>query len=166
MKQIIVIKKGYIYKPYLKLKDEDLKQTLYVIAPILLGMSVSQINKIIDRSLASTFVEGGLSALTYGSFINTAISEVLVTGIITILFSKWLIVVSTVAESVADREILATYRQRWQIELLFKRCKTLLGLKKCLFLRLSTKLSSFSFGALLFSLFPPSSLSAFLPRIS
>lgn len=84
----------------------------------------------------------------------------------TILFSKWLIVVSTVAESVADREILATYRQRWQIELLFKRCKTLLGLKKCLFLRLSTKLSSFSFGALLFSLFPPSSLSAFLPRIS
>ncbi|MBE6625247.1 MAG: murein biosynthesis integral membrane protein MurJ [Ruminococcaceae bacterium] len=83
-----VIKKGYIYKPYLKLKDEDLKQTLYVIAPILLGMSVSQINKIIDRSLASTFVEGGLSALTYGSFINTAISEVLVTGIITILFSK------------------------------------------------------------------------------
>lgn len=83
-----VIKKGYVYKPYLNLKDEDLKQTLYIVAPILLGMSVSQINKIIDRSLASTFVEGGLSALTYGSFINTAISEVLVTGIITILFSK------------------------------------------------------------------------------
>ena len=83
-----VMKKGYFYRPYLNFKDEDLKQTLYIVAPILLGMSVSQINKVIDRSLASTFVEGGLSALTYGSFINTAISEVLVTGIITILFSK------------------------------------------------------------------------------
>ena len=51
----------------------------------------------------------------------------------TVLFSKWLIVVSSVADTVADREILATYRQRWQIELLFKRCKTLLRLKNACF---------------------------------
>lgn len=81
----------------------------------------------------------------------------------TVLYSKWLIVVSSVADSVTDRGILTTYRQRWQIELLFKRSKTLLGLKKCLFLRFGSKWLSSSFGALLFLLFPPSNCFAFLP---
>lgn len=84
----------------------------------------------------------------------------------TILFSKWLIVVSSVADLVTDREILMAYCQRWQIELLFKRSKTLLGLKKCLFLRYSTKLPFSNFGVLLSLLFPPFNSSAFLPRIS
>lgn len=84
----------------------------------------------------------------------------------TILFSKWLIVASTVNDSVAGREILAAYRQRWQIELLFKRSKTLLGLKKCLFLHFSTKLPFSTFGAPLSLLFPRSISSAFLPEIS
>ena len=84
----------------------------------------------------------------------------------TVLFSKWLIVVSSVAGTVTDREILTTYRQRWQIELLFKRSKTLLGLKKRLFLRFSTKFPSYNFGAPLSLRFPLSNSSAFLPRIS
>ena len=84
----------------------------------------------------------------------------------TILFSKWLIVVSSVADTFDDREILKTYRQRWQIELLFKRSKTLLGLKKCLFLRFSTNLPFSNFGVLSFLRFPPSNSFAFLPRIS
>lgn len=83
-----VFGKGYKYRPVLKLKDEDAKQTLYIIVPILLGMCVGQVNKIIDRSIASTVVEGGISALTYASVINTAVQEVLVTGIITILFAS------------------------------------------------------------------------------
>lgn len=84
----------------------------------------------------------------------------------TILFSKWMIVVSTVAASAADCEIIAAYRCRWQIELLFKRSKTLLGLKKCLFLRLSSKFLSYSFGAPLSLRFPLSNSSAFLPTVS
>ncbi len=83
-----VLKKGYRYKPTLKLKDADIKQTLYIVTPILLGMCVGQVNKIIDRSMASTVVEGGISALTYASIINNAVQEVLVTGIITILFAS------------------------------------------------------------------------------
>ena len=84
----------------------------------------------------------------------------------TILFSKWLIVVSSVDDTATDREILMTYRQRWQIELLFKRSKTLLGLKKCLFLRYNTKSPFSNFGVLLFLLFPLFNSSAFLPRTS
>lgn len=83
-----VLKKGYLYKPQMKLKDEYMRQTLYVVAPIVLGVCVGQVNKIVDRSMASTIVQGGISALTYASVINNAVQEVLVTGIVTILFAK------------------------------------------------------------------------------
>ena len=83
-----VLKKHYRYSPKISFRDENLKQTAYIILPILLGMCVSQINKIIDKSLASTVVEGGISALSYASIINNAVQEVLVTGIITVLFAS------------------------------------------------------------------------------
>ena len=81
-------KKGYKYIPTMKISDSYVRDTGYVIIPILIGMCVSQINKIIDRSLASMVCEGGVSALTYASVINNAVQEVLVTGIITVLFSN------------------------------------------------------------------------------
>lgn len=83
-----VVRKGYRYKPIIDFKDNHMKQTVYIIMPILLGMCVSQVNKIIDRSIASTVIEGGISALSYASIINTAVQEVLVTGIITVLFAS------------------------------------------------------------------------------
>ncbi len=83
-----VFKKGYRYQPTVKFKDDDIQQTLYIVLPILLGMCVSQVNKIIDRSMASATEVGGISALTYASVINNAVQEVLVTGIITILFAS------------------------------------------------------------------------------
>lgn len=83
-----VLKKGYVYKPYINFRDDEIKQTLYIVAPILLGMCVGQVNKIIDKSMASTIIDGGISAITYASTINNAIQEILVTGIITILFAS------------------------------------------------------------------------------
>ena len=83
----VSIKNGYRYKLELKISDPSIKETWYVVLPILIGMCVGQINKIIDRSLASNVCEGGVSALTYASIINTAVQEVFVTGIITVLFS-------------------------------------------------------------------------------
>ena len=80
--------KGYRYSFALNIKDSYVKDTWYVVLPIIVGMCVGQINKIIDRSLASVVCEGGVSALTYASVINNAVQEVLVTGIITILFSN------------------------------------------------------------------------------
>ena len=77
------------YRPKLRihLKEDEVKQTLYLILPILLGVCVSQVNKVVDRSIASSMLTGGVSALSYASVLNTAIQEVLVTGIITILFA-------------------------------------------------------------------------------
>lgn len=83
-----IIKKGYKYKPIVDLKDENIKKSIYMIMPILLGVSVGQINKIIDRSIASYASTGGVSALSYASVINNAVQEVFVTGIITVLFAN------------------------------------------------------------------------------
>ena len=86
--------KGYRYRPVLGFRDSYVKETWYVIVPILVGMFVSQINKMVDRSLASSVCEGGVSALTYASVINNAVQEILVTGIITVLFShcaEWVV---------------------------------------------------------------------------
>lgn len=83
-----ILRKGYRFCPGIDLKDDNLKETLYLVAPIVIGVCVGQLNKIVDRSMASTIVEGGISALTYACIINNAIQEVLVTGIITILFAS------------------------------------------------------------------------------
>ena len=89
-----VLLKGYRYRPVLDFKDKYIRETMYVVMPILLGMCVSQINKIIDRSLASRVIEGGVSALSYASIINNAVQEVLSTGIITVLFASCAALVS------------------------------------------------------------------------
>lgn len=83
-----VFRTGYRYKPVLDFKDAYIHETLYVVTPILIGVCVGQVNKIIDRSMASTIIEGGISALTYAVIINNAVQEILVTGIITILFAS------------------------------------------------------------------------------
>lgn len=45
-------------------------------------------------------------------------------------FSKWIILATSMSEAVTDSDILDTYRLRWQIELFFKRAKSLLHFHK------------------------------------
>lgn len=83
-----VLKNGYRIRPCLDCSDPQMRETIYLVAPILLGVAVSQINKVVDKSIASTLVEGGISALSYASVLNNAVQEVAVTGIITVLFAN------------------------------------------------------------------------------
>lgn len=83
-----VLKNGYRIRPCLDCSDPQMQETIYLVAPILLGVGVSQINKIVDKSIASTLVEGGISALSYAAVLNNAVQEVAVTGIITVLFAN------------------------------------------------------------------------------
>lgn len=82
------LRNGFKFRPIIELNTPEIKETLYLVLPIIIGVGVSQINKIVDRSIASTVISGGISALNYASIINNAVQEVLVTGIITILFAK------------------------------------------------------------------------------
>lgn len=83
-----VLRNGYRLKWDFHPKEPEIRETLFLVLPIILGVGVSQLNKIIDKSVASTVISGGVSALSYASIINNAVQEVLVTGIITILFTN------------------------------------------------------------------------------
>lgn len=80
-------KNNYKHRLYVNFKDENIKETLYLTVPIIIGVGVSQINNIVSKSIASTISEGAISALNYASVINNAVQEILVTGIITVLFA-------------------------------------------------------------------------------
>jgi len=69
-----------------RFKDHNMKRLMYLILPVVLGSSVNQINKLVDRTLASRIVIGGISALNYASRLNLFVKEVFILSITTILY--------------------------------------------------------------------------------
>jgi putative peptidoglycan lipid II flippase len=79
-------KKGFKYKPYLEIKDENVKKLIFLVAPVFIGVSVNQINTMIDRTLASSLVEGSISALNYGNKLIGFILGLFVMTISTVIY--------------------------------------------------------------------------------
>ncbi|MBY6052633.1 murein biosynthesis integral membrane protein MurJ [Cytobacillus firmus] len=79
---------GFRYKPVINIKDKNIIKTLHLMIPVILGVSVNQVNTLIDRTMASRIVEGGVSSLNYADRINLLIQGVFVMTVITILFPK------------------------------------------------------------------------------
>lgn len=80
------IKKGYKYKLYINLKDKYIKKTGLLIAPVLIGVAVNQINTMVDRTLASTLVEGSISALNYANKLNGFVMALITTSIASVVY--------------------------------------------------------------------------------
>lgn len=81
-----VIHSRYKYSLDIDLKDPNLRKTVYLFMPVLLGSGVHQINAIVDKTLASELVTGSISALTYAKRINDLIISVFVMAITTVVF--------------------------------------------------------------------------------
>lgn len=79
-------KEGFRYKPTLNLKDENLKRMATLIAPIILGASVTQLNTLIDRNLASTLAEGSLSAMNYAYKLNIFVTGLFIASITSVVY--------------------------------------------------------------------------------
>jgi putative peptidoglycan lipid II flippase len=77
---------GYRYNLDVDLEDRYLKKALILVFPVVIGSAVQQINTVIDKTLASSLVEGSISALTYASRINDLIISVFVMAITTVVF--------------------------------------------------------------------------------
>lgn len=80
------IKEDYKYKLYVNFKDQNMKKVILLIAPVLLGVAVNQVNAMIDRSLATTLTEGSVSALNYANKLNEFILAMFVTAITTVIY--------------------------------------------------------------------------------
>ncbi|WP_027309095.1 murein biosynthesis integral membrane protein MurJ [Caloramator sp. ALD01] len=81
-----VKKCGYKFSKNLNLKDEHLKSMFLVTLPAILGASVGQISVLVDRTIASAVVEGGISALNYANKLNLFVINIVVTSISTVIY--------------------------------------------------------------------------------
>jgi len=74
----------YLFR--INFRDEKIKKTLLIAIPVIIGTSVNQINKLVDRTIASSLAIGGISALNYASRLNLFIQGLFVTSIITVMY--------------------------------------------------------------------------------
>lgn len=68
-----------------------MQQILAMIPPVLLSVVISDINKVVDRSLTSTLIDGSISTLNYGNRIDTSVTNIFISTFITVMlpiFSK------------------------------------------------------------------------------
>lgn len=81
-------KKSFKYKPYIKLKDETVKEMVLLVLPMLVGVAIGQLNIFVDRALATTLSDGKLSALNYANKLNDFVMALFVTSVVTVIYPK------------------------------------------------------------------------------
>lgn len=101
------MKHGYKYKFIYNLKDEYLKKMMWLVVPVLAGVAVTQVNAIIDKSLASTLVEGSISALNYGNRLVQFVLGLFIVSISTVVYPL-LSVLSTEKDRTKFNNTIAT----------------------------------------------------------
>ncbi len=82
----LIYKKGFRYSFKIDFKDKNIKKMLIISLPVILGTSVNQINKIVDRNFASEVVIGGISALDYANRLNLFIQGIFVVSFATVMY--------------------------------------------------------------------------------
>lgn len=81
-----VLKKGFKYSFLIEIKDSYVKKMLYLSLPVILGVSVNQINVLVDRTIASQIISGGITALTLANRVNLFAQGVIVMSVVTAMF--------------------------------------------------------------------------------
>lgn len=79
-------KTGFKYMPVLDVNDKYIKAMINMVVPIIIGRSVSNINVLVDRSLASMITIGGIAALNYASKIEGFVKGLFVDSVITVFY--------------------------------------------------------------------------------
>jgi len=85
---IVVLKSGFTHTFTFNFKDSNLRKILLLSIPIFIGISVTQVNTIVDRSLASTLEGGVISALNYSSRLIYFINGIFVISLVTVIFPR------------------------------------------------------------------------------
>lgn len=80
------IKQGYKYVPIVDIKDKYIKKMGWLIAPVLIGVAVNQVNTLVDRTLASTLPVGTVSALNYSNKLTSFVIAIFITSISTVIY--------------------------------------------------------------------------------
>ncbi len=78
--------KGLRYRFILDLREENIRRMAIIALPVIIGASIDQINVVVDRTMASKISVGGVSALNYGSKLNSFVHDIFVTSISTVAY--------------------------------------------------------------------------------
>lgn len=81
-------KLGYRYRKSINIKDEYIKKIIWLVGPILIGVSVNQINAVVDKNLASILGEGSISALNYASKLNGFVIALFISSIASVIYPR------------------------------------------------------------------------------
>lgn len=81
-----MVKSGYKIKPYINFKDKYIKKVIILTGPVIIGVGTGQINELVDRTLASTLVEGSITALNYANKLNSFILALFIVSITTVIY--------------------------------------------------------------------------------
>ncbi|WZL81007.1 murein biosynthesis integral membrane protein MurJ [Vallitaleaceae bacterium 9-2] len=81
-----VRKVGYKHSIKVNIFDNNLKKFLIIVAPTIIGVSVNEINVLVDRTLASRISIGGISALNYANQLNLFVQGVFVLSLATVMY--------------------------------------------------------------------------------
>ena len=85
--QIIDMRKTpFRYKFIVNFKDKHVKKILYLIFPIIFSVGIDDLNKIIDKALASTLIAGSISALNYADRLISLVRDLFILTIATVMY--------------------------------------------------------------------------------
>jgi putative peptidoglycan lipid II flippase len=85
--QIIDMRKTpFRYKFIVNFKDKHVKKILYLIFPIIFSVGIDDLNKIIDKALASTLIAGSISALNYANRLISLVRDLFILTIATVMY--------------------------------------------------------------------------------
>lgn len=93
-----VIKNKFIYSWKINLYDKNVKKMLLIGLPLVIGVSLNQINIIVDRTIASTISVGGISAISYANHLNQFVQGVFVASLIAVMYP-------TVSKMIVDNDL-------------------------------------------------------------
>lgn len=82
----IIKKTGYKHKLILDKKDDHLKKMVVLAIPVIIGISVNQINIVVDKNIASLISVSAIPALDYAVKLNGFVQGIFVMSIVTAMY--------------------------------------------------------------------------------
>lgn len=79
-------KNDFKYEKTFNIKDKHIINLGYLMLPLIIGISVDQINVLVDRTMASRIAVGGISTLSYADRLNSSIRGLFAVPFVTALY--------------------------------------------------------------------------------
>lgn len=79
-------KRGYKYSLVYNPKDRYIKEMMMLTMPVMIGVGASQINTMVDRTLASQLAVGSISAMKYADRLNTFVLGLFISSITIVIY--------------------------------------------------------------------------------